>query len=190
MTTTGKLTAESAQWDNRQPSNLNYLRPLGFKLNFERLPNVTYFCQSANLPTINLGVATQATPFIDMPVPGDKMTFDDLVVRFMVDEDMKNYIEMTNWIIGLGFPESRDQFINITNKGRRFNSPSDSNTGEYGDATLTILTSDNLPNIQVKLQDCFPTSLSGLEFDISQGNTQYFQASATFKIRQYQIITL
>lgn len=190
MTTSSKLTDYSAQWDNRQPENLNFLRPLGFKMNFERLPTVTYFCQSANIPEINLGVATQQTPFVDMPHPGDKMIFGDLVIRFMIDEDMKNYIEMNNWIVGLGFPESRDQFKQITNAGRRFNSPSSSNTGEFGDATLTILTSDNLPNLQIKFEDCFPTSLTGMDFDISSANTNYFQASATFKYRQFEIIKL
>lgn len=187
---TPKLTDYSAQWENRQPENVNYLRPLGFKLTFERLPNVTYFCQSANIPTISLGTAIQATPFVDMPLPGDKMVFDDLVVRFVVDEDMKNYTEMYNWIVGLGFPERREQFINITKAGRKFNSPSSSNTGEYGDATLTILSSNNAPSHQIMFEDCFPVSLSGLEFDISTGNTDYFQSSATFKYRQYSIKNL
>lgn len=185
-----KLTDYSAQWENRQPENVNYLRPLGFKLTFERLPIVTYFCQTANIPTISLGTATQVTPFIDMPHPGDKMVFDDLVVRFVVDEDMKNYTEMHNWIVGLGFPESRDQFTAITNAGRKLDRPLSITTGEFGDATLTILSSNNAPTHQIIFQDCFPVSLGALEFDISSGNTNYLQAAATFKYRQYQIKTL
>ena len=53
-----------------------------------------------------MGNATQPTYLKDLPIPGDKMEFEDLNVRFLVDENLENYMEIQNWMRGLGFPES------------------------------------------------------------------------------------
>ena len=50
---------------------------------------------------MDLGVATQPTYLRDTPVPGDKITFGDFDLEFIVDEDFENYLEIHNWIRGL-----------------------------------------------------------------------------------------
>ena len=40
--------------------------------------------------------------------------FQDFTLRFMVDENLENYMKIHNWLTGLGFPESPQQFIDIT----------------------------------------------------------------------------
>jgi hypothetical protein len=42
----------------------------------------------------------------DIELPGDKLIFGDLTLRFLVDEDLENYLEIQNWMRGLGYPES------------------------------------------------------------------------------------
>ena len=42
----------------------------------------------------------------DVDLPGDKVQFGDLTIRFLVDEDLKNYMELQKWIRGFGYPES------------------------------------------------------------------------------------
>ena len=90
-----------------QIENRNFLAPVGFKFNLQRSPGVAYFCNQANIPDISLGVANQANYLRDIPTPGDKMDFGDLSLRFLVDEDLKNYMEIQKWMRGLGFPESK-----------------------------------------------------------------------------------
>lgn len=174
-------------WERKNPEELDYLRPNGFRFLIHSLPKVTYFVQAANIPEINLGVAPQATPLVDIPRPGEKLTFSDLTIRFMIQEDLANYTELYNWMTGLGFPTSRGQYQNLA--GGFSITPPEVNykqsAGEYSDATLLILGSDNKAVAQLLFYDCFPVSLSGAEFDISTANTQYFQASATFKYRQF-----
>lgn len=184
------MTAGSLQeWDRRNPSELDYLRPNGFRFLIHSLPKVTYFVQAANIPEISLGVAQQPTPMVDIPRPGEKLTFNELTIRFMIQEDLANYTELYNWLMGLGFPSERKQFRNLV-KGVS-GSPMEINFkrdgGEFSDATLLILASDNRPVAQINFYDCFPVSLSGTEFDISSGRTDYFQASATFRYRQFQL---
>ena len=101
----------------RRPSQLenrNFLAPVGFKFNLQRSPGVAFFCNQANIPDLNLGVAFQPNPLRDIPTPGDKVEFGDLNLRFLVDEDLTNYMEIQNWIRGLGYPENMDEFQDLT----------------------------------------------------------------------------
>ena len=76
----------------RQIENRNFLSPTGFKFVLNRAPKVAFFSNQANIPGITLGEATQPTYLKDIPVPGDKIVFDDLTLNFLVDEELKNYI--------------------------------------------------------------------------------------------------
>lgn len=183
---TSKLTNYDAQWENKQPEQLNYLRPLGFKFIIQSLPKVTYFCQSASIPTISMGNAIQSTPFVDAPVPGDKLVFGDLSIKFMIQEDMSNYLELFNWINALGFPVSREQYASFI----RAQTSKPKGKEEYSDSSLLVLGSENKPIVRINFYDCFPISLSSVDFDISSGNTTYFQANATFKYLRYDITQL
>ena len=188
MTTTitsSKLTDNEALWTNRQPEELDFLRPNGFRFLIQTLPKVTYFCQAATIPNISLGYAVQNTPLVDIPRPGEKIDFSELTIRFMIQEDMANYIELYNWMISLGFPESRTQFSSRFGAGNR-----NTDYQEYSDAALLVLNSDNIPVVRLNFMDCFPVSLTGMEFDISTGNAQYFTGQASFRYRMFTIETL
>lgn len=206
MSLTNKLSIKEAQWENRQPEELDYLSPNGFRFMIQSLPRVTYFCQSANIPSINLGFAVQPTPLVNIPRPGEKIDFGDLTIKFLIQEDMANYIELYNWIVALGFPENHRQFqnrfIEQSFRNPQINNNTDVGVGgktavqrktdvtEYSDATLMVLGSDNNTVGRLNFLDCFPTSLSGVDFDVSNGDTQYFSAQATFKYRVFTVESL
>ena len=40
---------------DNQPDNPNPLNPINFRFNLLRAPSLTFFCQSATIPTINIG---------------------------------------------------------------------------------------------------------------------------------------
>ena len=188
------LGVTEANWVNQQPSDLDYLKPNGFKFQVHNLPNVSYFCQAANIPAIQLGSPVMPTPLSDIPVPGDKLSYGDLVIRFLVQENMSNYLELYNWLVGLGFPESRDQYIKW-NEAQRYRFPAISDKrlgalGNFSDADFFILDSDNNPNVKITYYDIFPVSLEGLEFDISSGRADYLVGIAAFKYRHYTVEAL
>ena len=89
-----------------QIQNRNFLTPAGFKFTLNRAPKVAFFGNSANIPGMTLGIANQPSYLKDIPTPGDRIEFDDFTIRFMVDENLENYMEIQNWIRGLGYPES------------------------------------------------------------------------------------
>ena len=193
MTTTNITNVSDAAWSNNNPNELDYLRPNAFKFQIHNIPNVSYFCQAANIPEINLPPAQQPTPLVDIPHPGDKLEFGVLMIRFLIQEDMKNYKELYDWLIGLGFPEDHKQYA-AYGKTQEYRFPDINPTkqaalGQFSDASLFLLDSNNNLQTEFQFRDAFPVSLQGLDFEISSGQTDYMVGVAMFRYRDYIINT-
>lgn len=174
-----------------QPENRNFLSPTGFKFTLKRTPKVSFFCNSANIPDLTLGVAVQPSYLKDIDIPGDKIIFGDLNLRFLVDENLENYMEVQNWIRGLGYPESLKQIYDFQETG--YITPkieAQKQLGLYSDGTLQVLTSSSIPNFQIVFKDLFPYSLGTLNFDATNADIQYFTADVSFKYTIYNIVDL
>ena len=176
---------------DKQIANRNYMSPLGFKLVLTKTPKVDFLCQSANIPSISMGTAIQPTYLKDIPVPGDKVLYDDLNVRFLVDEKMENYLAIHKWITGLGYPESIGQYRQLKKDDNRTDSlvadKGDPLYYQYSDATLQVLNSNYKPSVLINFKDAFPVSLSTLDFDVTTRDYNYFTAEVTFKYTIYNI---
>ena len=170
-----------------QIKNKNFLNPTGFKFILNRAPKVVFFSNQTNIPGLNLGVAEQPTYLTDIPLPGDKLQFQDLTLRFLVDEDLENYLEIQHWLRGLGFPDSLKEIYDWQRSNP--NAP-DGPLNYTCDGTLNVLSSSNTPNFKVKFLDMFPTSLSDLDFDATDSDIDYLTASVTFKYTIYNITDL
>jgi len=162
----------------RQPSNPNFLNSHRFRLALHRIPNVIYFMQEINLPGMSMGNATQPTPFVDMPIYGDKIQFGDLTLSFAVDEDMKNYKEIWNWIVEVGFPQSFDQHKDLRKNAH------------MSDMLLMILNSNYNPQHYIMFRAAFPTSIGDLQFNVKDQDTQVQTCSVTFKYAYYQFLDM
>jgi hypothetical protein len=173
-----------------QIENRNFLSPSGFKFTLKRSPKVAFFCNEANIPDLNLGIAVQTSYLKDIDLPGDKIVFGDLNLRFLVDENLENYMEIQNWIRGLGYPENLQQFADLQNQGIIQGNYTQDRQNIYSDGTLQVLTSSSIPNFQVVFKDLFPYSLGTLTFDATQTDVQYFTADVGFKYTIYSITDL
>ena len=176
---------------DKQIANRNYMSPLGFKLVLTKTPKDDFLCQSANIPSISMGTAIQPSYLKDIPVPGDKVLYDDLTVRFLVDEKMENYLAIHKWITGLGYPESLGQYSQLkkddNRTDRRVSDAADPRYFEFSDATLQVLNSNYKPSVLINFRDAFPISLSTLDFDVTTRDYNYFTAEVTFKYTIYNI---
>jgi hypothetical protein len=186
---------------NRQPTKLDYADPTKFKFNILKLPKVEYFCTAVNLPGVSLADNySQPTPFRDIPLPGEKLSYDRLSMSFLVDENLENYREIHGWLRGLGFPGGYSEFKTLLDAGEdRFPTSKNSVLGDAGrskfaapsqggifsDATLSILTSKNNAVVDVRFSDVFPISLSGLQYTQQAGDTDYLTATVTFDYKLY-----
>lgn len=167
-----------------QPTNPNFLSPLGYKFILSRAPNVEYFVQEVSLPGLSLGVATQVTPFTNIRRPGDKVEFEQMQVTFRVNEDMDNYLEIFNWMVALGRPESFNQY---TLKQKPYQSVDSQKDTVTSDITLTVLSSAMNTNLEFLMRDCFPIGLSNITMTSSASDIDYITATATFALTDFTI---
>lgn len=186
-TSTTTYSAVSSNWTGVMaitPST-NYLRPNSFKFQIAKIPNVTYTCQSANLPQLSLGSAVQQTPFVDIPHPGDKVFFGEFIIQFLINEDMSNYKELYDWVASIGVPSGGDQYGQLTRRASVYKP--DEYYNAFSDAALLILDSNNKPVVRLNFQDLWPTSVEGLNFDITSSGMEYFVGTASFRYKVFTI---
>ena len=188
---------------DRQPTALDYSSPTQFRFLINQLPKVQYFTTEANIPGITLGEGQFNTPLKDLAILGDKLTYDDLTISFIVDENLENYIEMHTWLTSIGFPSDRKQFADFRSTTSNVATATRGESKDIGDvrattpelamtsdAVMTILTNKNNPVVECRFRDVFPTSLSGLSYSQNQTDVEYLSAEVNFKYQIYEIITL
>jgi len=197
MTTTNSFS--------RQPTKLDYASPTQFKFSIIKLPKVEYFCTAVNIPGITLGgTMSQPSPLKDIPIPGEKLTYEPLSMTFLVDENLENFQEIHGWLVGLGFPRDHNEFRDLVSSGNdRFPAKTTqtsteigkvkygaANTGgTYSDATLTILTSKNNSALEVRFRNMFPTGLTGLSYNQQAADVDYLTATVSFEYEIYDFAT-
>ena len=161
-----------AEWYKEQPSNRNFLNPIGYLLKLEKFEGVDFFCQSANVPDIAMPSIEVGSPFRGLPIiPGGGVTFGDFTVRFIVDEDLKNYYSIHSWMRDNG---NADQMARQTPEKDIFSN-----------GQLLITTSAYNPAFVVDFQNLFPVALTNLQFDATIGDVEYITANVTFKHQQF-----
>ncbi len=168
-----------------QIQNRNFLSPVGFKFTLAKEPKAAFFCNTAKIPEITLGTTTQPSYLKDIDLPGEKIIYGDLTIKFLVDENMQNYMAIHNWITGLGFPETTEQYQNLITNNDDIMDPKEA----FSDGSLYILNSNYSTTAIIKFKDLFPFSLSSLEFNATANDIQYFTAEASFKYTVYNMLS-
>jgi len=188
---------------SRQPTKLDHLSPTQFRFVINQLPKVEFFNISANIPAINLGEAIFPTPYKDIPVMGDTLTYDNLSISFIVDEFLENYITVHDWLTGIGFPKNRAQFSEFRGSTSTSPTATQGSSGDIGDVstatssrsmfsdlTLTVLSNKNNPIVEVRFADAYPVSLSSLDFNQQAADVEFLTATVDFSYKLYEIVTL
>ena len=96
---------------------------------------------------------------------GDTIAYEPLSLRFAIDEDLKNYREIFDWMIS-----NRDAGL------------------DFSDMILSVLTNHNNGNREFQFRDVFPVSLSGVEFTTQATDVEYLQADVQFRYSEFSII--
>ena len=173
---------------SRNPESTDLLQSTKFRITFNYLPGMTFFCQSVNFPGVSLTEVVRNTPFVDLYVPGDKLVYDTLNFTFLVDEEMRAYTEIHDWMRGLTFPTEFEEYIDLVRKGQlipRATGISSKDAAQYTDAVVTIYSNKNNPKFRIKFVDVFPTVLSPIIFNAQDTAENVVVADATFRFSYY-----
>lgn len=163
--------------------NKNYLSTLNYSFDVKKLSHVKYFLQRANIPGISLQNWRQPTPRLSIPVHGDHVDYEPLEITFKVDEELENYREIHNWIIGQGAPVEAEQHAALKAKNQI-------GEGLEVDISLTVLSSSKRPIFELPFYGAFPTQLSGIEFMTDENDVPFPVAHTTFQYYRYEIIKI
>ena len=171
---------------DKQIQNRNYLSNVGFNFTLARFPKVDFFSNTANLPGLTLGTVNAPNYLKELPLAGDRLVFEDFSLQFIVDEQLQNYLAIHNWMKGLGFPNSIQDFKDLVTDEQG----SQNMDLQYSDGVLNVLNNQFNTISKVKFNGLFPYTLSGLQFDATNQDYQALTATVTFKYTIYNIETV
>jgi hypothetical protein len=160
---------------DNQPTNQNYIYPTYYKFVIKEMPQLEYFITKVTLPSFGYDSAIeQPNRFSLIRHPASKIVYAPLEMSFLVNEDMTNWLEISNWIRRTSVS---DDHIDILD-----------DTGEhFTQGTLFITNSAMNPNIEVTFYNMFPISVSGFEFDSQVTDLTPWTANVTFAYDYYDI---
>lgn len=164
------------------PENPNLLASNYFFFKIARIPNFTYFVQSANLPMISTRSLNQPSSLGTFPkIPATNYYFDDLQVSFLVDAEMKNWLEIYNWLQGIG--NLKDDVTNLNYDESDMN-------GVFSEATLLVTNSAFTPILQANFKYVFPKLLGGINFTTQNTSSEPISCSVNFSYSYYELLAI
>ena len=153
-----------------------------FQIDIPLAPSVNEWVQSVSLPGITLGEASLENPFIRQPEPGDKLIFSPLSFSFIVDEQMKNFIEMFNWMNALGFPENLQQYGVMPHQVNRV-----SDKQVSCDITVLVYNNQTKPILKFTMFGCFPIALGDMPLNVAGTDSETPICTGDIMYRNYAI---
>jgi hypothetical protein len=150
--------------------NVNFLSPIGFKLVVDRTPNTEYYCTAVSIPSVLIGETPFQTATRTVSVYADKLNFDFLNIRMIIDEDLSNYQEIYNWINEIVYTEDTE----MRNKA--------------SDITVAVLSSHNNVVKYFRFTGAFPISIGALDFDAGSTDVEYISTEVQFKFTDMEVV--
>lgn len=159
----------------RQPKNTNLLGSTKFKFVFSKAPHVDYFVQAVDIPGIQVSPVEQTNPFAYTYRTGDKPLYEPLTLTMLIDEEMRTWEEIHNWMRGISFPTSFTEYDDQKQKGL------------YSDATLIVESNANVPKFSFIFYHLFPITLSTVHLDSRDNADNLLTADVTFQYTYYDL---
>ena len=171
---------------DRNPTNPNSLQSNKFTLNFSRAPNLQYFCQTISLPGISTSEIPVNNPFVELYAPGEKAIYDVLSITFIVDAELRSWLEIHDWLRAMTFPTEFEEYQQLGSLNR-FDATRLSTTPQYSDASVTILSASNKPYYKFNFKNLFPISIGGFVMSSTEGPDSIITSDATFRFTYYNV---
>lgn len=175
----GKQVAADLQATGSVLGSVNLLQPTGFRVVVDRrnFQNLEFFCQSVTIPAINVNAVDMPYKYVSrVPFEGDKLTFSELTLNILMDEDLNAYTEMYNWLHRI----VRTDRVMPTDR-------TEETPPTVADINVSILTSHNNIGRSIRFYDCVPTSIGDISLDASQSAGAPIIISASFAFSYFEL---
>ena len=141
--------------------NINYLQPSGFKVIMDRkfYPNLVFFATSFIHPSTGLQPSYAPRSRADIRFAGDKLTFGEVQLNIILDEDMHGFTEVYNWM---------EEIVNV--ERTPMSARTDTQRSTECDMSVMVLNNKNNTSKEIVYRDAIPTSLGDISFDTASGD--------------------
>jgi len=180
MATTRDLTLDELP-STTLTSNTAFLQPTGFRLVIDRrnFANLEYFAQTIVHPSLSLPPVEQGYRSIStLAFAGDKLEYTELGCTIVMDENMKGYQEMIDWMERIVTIPSRKATGFLNNDPSQYNA----------DITVSVLSSHNNQTRQIRYINAIPTSVGEVMFEATVGDIQYITYNVTFRFDYFKLV--
>ena len=194
-----EITTGTVDALHRQPTVFDYSQSNQFKVFLPIFPTTEWFVVRANIPSVTLGTADRFTPFVTIQMVGDHITYGDFSMTFIVDENLKNYMEMYNWVKNIGFPFEHKQF-NVLERpdygnrsgGQKYNAEKDTYSKAndqdlYTDILVQIMTGKNNLIAQCEIYEAFPITIGAIEYSQQETDMTYATCEVGFAYSWFDV---
>jgi len=169
-----------------QPANQNIAQPTRFKMVFARVPNLTFWCQSVIFPSLSTSYFSSPTPFLDQKIPGDKLVYEDLMVTMLVDEDLRSWREIHDWMRGFTFPTDFKEYRNLNKLGDILKHQTNARP-QYSDLHIQVYNNNWQHILTWKFYDAFPIMLGQLSYSATDSPDSIMISDVTIAYQWFDI---
>lgn len=138
--------------------------------NFE---NKDFQITGFNIPGISINPVSVSNPATALKVAGDHLTYATLDCEFIVTEGLTNWLELYEWVKGLGFPNDYKQY-----KDQKY---------RYKDLILQTMTNLNNTNHKFTFVGAFPIALGSIEYNTNDTDAEYIKTSVEFAYTYFSV---
>jgi hypothetical protein len=104
----------------------------------------------------------------------------------MVDEELKSWLEIHDWIRAMTFPTEYAEYRELARLNKFVSSKRDAKP-QFSDASVVLLSSSNYPYYRFNFHDVFPTSISTFIMNTQDDPSTIITADATFRYTYYDV---
>jgi hypothetical protein len=161
--------------------NVNLFQPTSFRVIIDRkfYKRLQFYVQSVNHPGAqNAAADTPYSRIGGVPLPGNTMTYGELTMNVLLDEDFESYIEMYDWMLRL---------VNEEQVASPMRNSSQDPIPTYADIHVHALTNANNHNRLLKYIDCVPVSVGDINFEATNQGVEAITFQASFRFSYFEI---
>ena len=159
------------------PINTNLALNTNFRFILKKVPTVTYFVTSITTPSSSSNpISYDYLTAVPLKLPGGAAN-TDVSIRFIIDENFKNYMEMYRWFRS-GAPYK--DFKEIVPE--HLAGPSD--------GVMYLLSNKKNPIRMVTYRNMIPTQLSGFTLSSAESEPSVLTATVTFVYDTFTVTNL
>ena len=160
--------------------NINYFQATSFRVIIDRRDYGTFqfFVSQVSHPSVQNAAAETPFPRIGaFPLPGNTMSYGELSMQVLLDEDFRTYTELYDWMLRL---VNEKQLA----EGR---TSSNSPVPTYADIHVVALSNHNNKNVEIRYKDCVITGLGDITFNAQDQGVDVVTFPANFRFSHFEV---